>query len=218
MRKAVTKALYLFLCSILGMVLFAMLHRAIFVLYDLVLILDFNTYSLGMSEATLLVVDFFTMLIALFFGGWYGIVLGMDWYSSVYGASAEAKAGLFHGFVPHNWRAGEKQKKSDLMPASNLISQQSKIKVTQKVTSKPKAVESVAVKSESQSPVVSGDNWSFEDFLKATPEPKKRATIKKSTVASKATSKVASSVVQKSSKSKTARKPVAKKAVKIIPE
>lgn len=137
MRKAATKALYLFLCSILGMVLFAMLHRAIFVLYDLVLIMDYDTYSLGMSQAGILALDFFTMLAALFFGGWYGIILGLDWYSAVYGVRAETKPGLFHGFVPHAWRQKQTKAKADNVFAG--LPEVKPVTTTVKVTSKDEA-------------------------------------------------------------------------------
>lgn len=106
MRKAATKALYLFLCAILGMVLFAMLHRAIFVLYDLLIFVD-SMYAFGLSEIALAAIDFFALVVALFLGGWYGTMMGIDWYAMVYGPNAEVKAGLFHGFIPHHWR-GEK--------------------------------------------------------------------------------------------------------------
>lgn len=166
MRKAATKALYLFLCSILGMVLFAMLHRAVFVLYDVILILDYDTYSFGMSQAMILAVDFFTMLGALFFGGWYGTLLGIDWYSSVYGVNAESKAGLFHGIVPHNWRKPSKKQPELVMPNPAVT----KVAVKSSVKATPK------------SPIASTSTWDFDDFLKATPEPKKRVAAKKPAV------------------------------------
>lgn len=211
MRKAATKALYLFLCSILGMVLFAMLHRAIFVLYDLVLILDFETYSLGMNEAMILTVDFFTMLAALFFGGWYGTLLGIDWYAAVYGPNAETKAGLFHGFVPHNWRKAEKKNAPTVPVAPNEAPSSKTIKPVIKVKSSAvasKVINAEPQKSVTKSETASPDAWNFDDFLKATPEPKKRT-------ASAATKSVkAKPAVRKTVKS--VRKSPTKKAVKII--
>ncbi len=151
--------------------------------------MDFGTYSLGLSEAGILALDFFTMLAALFFGGWYGIVLGLDWYSAVYGAKAEAKAGLFHAIVPHNWR--KKHEKQDSLfadlPRMN-VPETTKVTVTAKSQTKPAAksvaktiVKRVAKKtSKSSEKVVAPDvdSMSFEDFLRVTTEKKKTAAKK----------------------------------------
>jgi hypothetical protein len=162
MRKAASKALYLFLCSILGMVLFAMLHRAIFVLYDLLLVMDYDTYSLGLTADGIMALDYITLLVALFFGGWYGTLLGMDWYSIVYGPNAVKRpAGMFHGFVPHNWRHGRKA-------------------VTKSVSSAKAAATNVFTPV--TVPVVSKiKEWSFEDLIATKPAPKKKAVAKRAT-------------------------------------
>lgn len=166
MRKAATKALYLFLCSILGMVLFAMLHRSIFVLYDLLLMMDYDMYSLGMSAVAIQALDFFTLLLALFVGGWYGTLLGIDWYALVYGPSVDKPTGIFHGFVPHQWR---KTAKKSNVSTSSLHS------VSSSVPSIPKAPpEPVKV------PVTTTREWTFEDLITpAKPAPKKRTAAKK---------------------------------------
>lgn len=198
MSKVATKALYLFLCSILGMVLFTMLHRAIFVLYDIVLIYDFQTFSLGMSEGVILAIDFLTMMLALFFGGWYGVALGLEWYSMVYGANAEIKPGVFHGFLPHTWR-GDKSKKSSTdsfmgMPKVNppittispttksapVVTKSAPAKTT---SAKPQPTKSApaATSTTVKVPIKSTADWSFDDFFKATPPAKKKAVAKKTT-------------------------------------
>lgn len=166
MRKAATKALYLFLCSILGMVLFAMLHRSIFVLYDLLLMMDYDMYSLGMSAVTIQALDFLTLLVALFVGGWYGTLLGIDWYALVYGSSVDKPAGAFHGFVPHQWR---KTVKKANVAASSLHSAPSAVPATPKASPEPVKV-----------PVTATREWTFEDLITpAKPAPKKRAAAKK---------------------------------------
>ena len=159
MRKASSKALYLFLCSILGMVLFAMLHRSIFVLYDILLFSNFSTYSFGLSTVGIGVLDFLTMLGALFLGGWYGVLLGMDWYAIVYGPTAEKPAGLFHGFLPHHWRNGAGKKTS-------TISKHSAPTTTSTFVNVP-VVEKIK-------------QWSFDDFITPKAEPKKRVAVKAS--------------------------------------
>lgn len=153
MRKVAYKALYLFLCSILGIVLFTMLHRAIFVLYDILLFSNFSTFSFGLSSSGIAAIDFFTMLIAVFIGGWYGTLLGMDWYSIVYGPNAEKPAGLFHGFLPHHMRKGAKAKHTSAPTATSTFVN---IPVVEKVK-----------------------EWSFDDFLTPKAEPKKKVAVKR---------------------------------------
>lgn len=153
MRKVAYKALYLFLCSILGIVLLTMLHRAIFVLYDVLLFSNFSTYSFGLSSSGIAAIDFFTMLVAIFIGGWYGILLGMDWYSIVYGPNAEKPAGLFHGFLPHHMRKGTKIKHAAVPTTTSTVVS---IPVVEKVK-----------------------EWSFDDFLTPKVEPKKKVAVKR---------------------------------------
>jgi hypothetical protein len=164
MRKSTGKALYLFLCSILGMVLLAMLHRAVFVLYDLLLMADYDAYSFGMKTRTVMTFDFTTLLIALFLGGWYGIVLGMEWYSSVYGPNAETPAKLFHTFVPHHWR-----KKRSISSEPKSASHTS-IRPTSKVAVTSNRDTSDSVRKE----------WSFEELL--ADANKKKAVARKAPV------------------------------------
>ncbi len=195
MRKAVTKSLYLFLCSILGMILFAMLHRAIFVLYGLLLQIDFQTYSFGVSEAGIYLIDFFTMTAAIFLGGWYGTLLGIDWYSIVYGPNAENPGRMFHGFVPHHWRNGKnKTDKKSARPA--VKSETVSVPVSEKVSAilnthiadTPEVVQKVR-------------EWTFDDLL-AKPTPAKKTTTRKTTV--------------KSTTKKTVRKTTAKRTAKAV--
>ncbi len=158
MKKTTAKALYLYLCSILGMVLFAMLHRAVFVLYDLLLVVDFDTYSFGMSSGTILTLDFTTMLLILFIGGWYGIALGIEWYSMVYGPNAEKPAGLFHGFIPHHWRG----KRSHSKKTFHNNTPEAEMNTT-----------SVTV------PVAESRSWSFEDLITPSQPVKKKTAVRK---------------------------------------
>lgn len=191
MSKTSTKALYLFLCSILGMVLFAMLHRAIFVLYDLLILVD-NTFAFGMSASAIQVIDFFALILALFLGGWYGIVLGLEWYSMVYGPNAEVKAGMFHGFIPHQWRGQKEKKFANTSNAANkfvaAVSSVAKTPVTTPTIVKvPVATAKQAVQAVRE--------WSFDDLIPPTPAAKpaaKKRTAAKKTVAKKITRKTKS--------------------------
>ena len=87
------KALYLFLSSLLGMLLVLMFHRSAFVIFDILgdyypasTLLNPNYYYVALA-------DFCTMLLAMFIGGWYGIWLGLHWYKMVYeNSTAQEKA------------------------------------------------------------------------------------------------------------------------------
>ncbi len=169
MRKVAYKALYLFLCSILGIILLSMLHRALFVILDLLLVGDYNPFSLGISPGIIALADFFSMLVAWFIGGWYGIVLGLDWYAIVYGPNADKPARLFHAFMPHHWRGTKKV--SAKMPLTERIVERLETPI------KVPVAESVSA-------------WGFDDLL--TPAaPKKRTATKRTTVAKKTTRRAA---------------------------
>lgn len=191
MRKAATKALYLFLCAILGMVLFAMLHRAIFVLYDLLIFVD-SMYAFGFSEIALATIDFFALVLALFLGGWYGTMIGIDWYAMVYGPNAEIKPGMFHGFIPHKWRGVKSTSK--MAAATARASAPAATSTTVKVRA-PEAVK------ESVKPPVR--EWTFDDLIApsnsklAKPVAKRKAAVRKTAV-KKATRKPAKSKIDKS--------------------
>lgn len=208
MRKAVTKSLYLFLCSILGMILFAMLHRALFVIYGILLEVDFTTYSLGLTESAILMIDFLSMLIALFFGGWYGVLLGIDWYSIVYGPSAPQPAKLFHGFVPANFRNRPKKTvKTESRPS--LSSTTIKIPGVDKVS----AILNTPIETPEvfQPTVQKVREWTFDDLIKK-PEPVKPTPARK--IVRKSATKTATKTV---STKTVAKKTVARKSVRKAP-
>lgn len=201
MRKAASKALYLFLCAILGMVLFVMLQRAILFLYNLLIFVD-STYAFGMSSAAILGLDFFTLLLALFLGGWYGTMMGIDWYAMVYGPNAEVQAGLFHGFLPHNWR-GKKARKTS---SKSAPAQPTKLSAAMSAVAAAPAAISTTVKVPVQEAVKEAAKvihreavreWSFDDLI--APSAPKSAAKKKT-------------AVRKTAAKKTTRKPAVKKA------
>ncbi len=165
MRKSANKALYLFLSAILGMVIFSMLHRSIFVLLDLLMYTD-GGYAFGLSSTDFLYLDFFTALIALFLGGWYGTMMGMDWYAMVYGPNAEKPAGLFHSFLPHHWRG--KRAKKNHAPAKLAVATPAAASTTVRVP----VTETV------KAPV---REWSFDDLITPKPVVKKKPAARKST-------------------------------------
>lgn len=178
MRKAATKSLYLFLCAILGMVLFAMLHRAIFVLYDLLIFIR-PEFTFGLTSYSLAVGDFLTMLIALFLGGWYGTMMGIDWYAMVYGPNAAVRPGLFHGFIPHHWRGRRESRSEKGSHKSAPVKMAMPAPATKTTTVKVRMPDPEPEEEMPSAPRVR--EWTFEDLMPPKPAPKKRAAAKKTT-------------------------------------
>jgi len=78
------KSLYLFLSAMLGVLLFLILHRIVIFFY---LVLSGAKFLADVSENSYLLflaADYFTLILAMMFGAWYGIWLGMYWYEKVY--------------------------------------------------------------------------------------------------------------------------------------
>ena len=90
------KSLYLFLSSLLGSLLFLVIHQA-----AVVIIFVFGVARGGLAsfESYMLfwVFDYFTLVIVLMLGSWYGIWLGMYWYEKVYEEESHK------GFISHIW-------------------------------------------------------------------------------------------------------------------
>ncbi len=102
MHKFAGKALYVFLCSLMGMMLFLVLHRSLSIIYFILLDTNFSMYSFGLSDESMRAFGLLTGILALLAGGWYGTGLGLHWYKIVYEEHPEM--GLFHAMVPHHWR------------------------------------------------------------------------------------------------------------------
>ncbi len=109
MKSGWGKALYIFLCTLLGIILFLIFHRALVVIAYIVIESNYQPLAWGLTNGDLQTIDFFTMLVALFLGGWYGVWLGLNWYSLVY--EGEHSPGLLHGFLPHHYRRSERMKR-----------------------------------------------------------------------------------------------------------
>ena len=105
MHKSSFKALYVFLTSLLGMMLLVMLHRSLFVIYDLLGIFFPNVFIFQATAYTVQTVDFISLLSVMFIGGWYGVWLGLHWFDIVYEHNSHNK--IFHALVPHNWRKSQ---------------------------------------------------------------------------------------------------------------
>lgn len=76
MSENTRKSFYIFLAMVLGVLLFLMVQRAAFIA---AYVLGANITSLGAQAVGVL-----TTAIAVAFGAWYGVWLGLIWYAAVY--------------------------------------------------------------------------------------------------------------------------------------
>jgi len=90
----VKKSLYIFLTSLLGALLFLILHRIVAFAYFVLLYFNYGTFGLGLSINDILAFDYVSLIMALLLGGWYGVWLGLYWFDAVYGNSGQ-------GFLGH---------------------------------------------------------------------------------------------------------------------
>lgn len=76
MSENTRKSFYIFLAMVLGVLLFLMVQRAAFI----------AAYLLGTNIASLYAqaIGVLTTAIAVAFGAWYGVWLGLIWYAAVY--------------------------------------------------------------------------------------------------------------------------------------
>jgi hypothetical protein len=84
MNPGIRKSLYLFLTSILGALLFLVLQRVVVSLYLTLLQWKPDVFSFGLSFMEITAIDLINLTVAVLFGAWYGIWIGMHWYYAVY--------------------------------------------------------------------------------------------------------------------------------------
>ena len=89
------KSFYLFLTSLLGMLLFLILHRIISFLFLYLAASDLINWDVNIQ--LFLLWDYFTLMVAIMLGSWYGIWLGLGWFGSVY--EEKSHGGLVHNIV-----------------------------------------------------------------------------------------------------------------------
>lgn len=82
------KSLYIFLTAILGIVLFLTLQRALTLLYFVIVSYNYAGINTELTFLQYEAINFVTLLLAIFFGGWYGVWLGLHWYEIVYEKNA----------------------------------------------------------------------------------------------------------------------------------
>jgi hypothetical protein len=84
MRQGPGKSLYIFLCTVLGVMLFVVLQRSLALIHFILLNTNYQLFSFGLDPATLELINYISIGIAGFFGGWYGTWLGLHWHEVVY--------------------------------------------------------------------------------------------------------------------------------------
>lgn len=176
MNQSKRKALYVFLTTLLGVLMFLMLHRAIFVIYDILAGFYPINPLFDVSSSIVAGADFITMIVAVILGGWYGVWLGLDWYRMIYEERGVTR--WFHGFLPHNLRRERSHKASTAKQA---------------VVPKHITVQSLAGSPRVESFELFRRNplrpaWSLEEVAAAPDKPKRRVAAKKR-VAKKRTTK-----------------------------
>lgn len=87
------KSFYIFLTSLLGVLLFLILHRLVIFIYLYFIATEVLTD--GVIYYQFLALDYFTLVITLMMGAWYGIWLGLFWFNKVYEERSHG------GFVAH---------------------------------------------------------------------------------------------------------------------
>lgn len=71
------QSFYIFLCALLGMMLFLLIQRSLFLIGYLV-------FGVAILDASFIFWDRWTFVFALFFGMWYGIWIGLHWHRVIY--------------------------------------------------------------------------------------------------------------------------------------
>lgn len=99
--KEVKKSLYIFLASLLGIMLFLVIHKIVAFIYYMLLSVDFGTFGFDLDFVQILALDYFTLILALMVGAWYGIWVGMYWYERVYEEGSHK--GVVHHISTRYW-------------------------------------------------------------------------------------------------------------------
>jgi hypothetical protein len=91
----VKKSVYIFLCSLLGALLFLVLHQLVVFAYLIISLYGGFSFATGAGYMQFVAVDYVTLFFALVFGSWYGIWLGDYWYEMVY-ERGDWRGALYH--------------------------------------------------------------------------------------------------------------------------
>jgi ABC-type multidrug transport system fused ATPase/permease subunit len=98
-KNMVKKSFYVFVCGLLGALLFLILDRIIVFVY--LFFVGSGLFSNSYDYYQFALFDYFTLIIVLMFGAWYGVWLGMNWFSQVY--ENETHGGLVDHISKNLW-------------------------------------------------------------------------------------------------------------------
>lgn len=101
MNQGARKSLYIFLSSLLGTLLFLILHRVVSFLFGWAIVSGYTFLGFGMNSIELQAMDYLTLMFSLMFGAWYGIWLGLYWYEVVY--EQRLRGGLVDHIICNYW-------------------------------------------------------------------------------------------------------------------
>jgi hypothetical protein len=96
------KAFYIFLSSLLGVLIFLILHRAIIFIY--LYLVSGGYFADSFNYWNFLFWDYITLIFSLMLGAWYGIWLGMSWHEAVY--VQKNHGGFVEHLASHYWLGG----------------------------------------------------------------------------------------------------------------
>lgn len=166
------KALYIFLTSLMGMLLLLMFHRSVFVIYEILGNFFPDQKLLTLPWHVVVSLDFFTMILAIFIGGWYGVWLGLNWYKIVYEDRGVTR--WFHGFIPHHWREGSGTTRSAKAESQEVTLAKSLSSVPKRIVVHPR-IESFSTFRNSKPEQA----WSFDEVASPISKPVKKSPAKK---------------------------------------
>src|SRR6185369_1300313 len=92
-NRGAKKSLYVFMTSLLGVLLFLILHRIVVFFYLFSIAGGYIGTSFNYIQ--FIALDYFTITITMLLGAWYGTWLGLYWYGKVY------EEGSHMGFIHH---------------------------------------------------------------------------------------------------------------------
>lgn len=169
------KSLYVFLSSLLGILLFVTIQRALSLIGLLLLNVDYATYSLGTTPLQVHAWNITTLILAIFFGGWYGIWLGLHWYKIVY---EHGSGGLFHGLAGRFFHDDEQPVIKQVVHHPKLEPE----KIVKPQTHHSRSLDAIEENS-------SQSRWEFDELLNKKRNPhKSNKTASSSRVATRASS------------------------------
>lgn len=148
-QNSIKKSFYVFLTSLLGILLFVTIQKSISLIGIILLNYNYSLYSFGTNPTQVHALSIASMMLALFLGGWYGVWIGLHWYRVVY---EQGNSGWLHGFS------------GGLFHRSPSVAQKPVTKVIRRTVAKPKTAPQVHHRDMDGVGEPAG-SWEFDDLL-----------------------------------------------------